>query len=95
MSTLPTVQFGPFRTYTKGDLDAVRFEWKAQRPSISGRLTSASVNGQSYTIGGVEFAREEALDHLAAAYCSLGIYDYGQPAGNRAVALFTAPPQLA
>lgn len=90
MSTLPTVQFGPFRFCTKAQLDAVRLTFTADASSFNQGLASASVNGQSYAFSyqGRDYSREEFGDHLAAAYCSLGVYDYGTPAPTRSVARF-------
>ncbi len=90
MSTLPTVTFGPFRFSTKAQLDAVRLKFTAEADSFNQGLVSASVNGQSFAFahGGITYSREEFGDALAAAYCSLGIYDYGTPAGNRVAARF-------
>ena len=97
MSTLPTVQFGPFRFCTRAQLDAVRLKFTADAAAFNQGLSSASVNGQSFSFNyqGVAYSREEFGDQIAAAYCALGIYDYGTPAPNRSAARFAAPtPRL-
>lgn len=86
---LQTVPFGPFRFSTKGDLDAARIAFRAQASSFNSGLVGASVNGQSFQFSapdGTPMTREEYGDHLAAAYCSLGITDYGTPSPSRTVA---------
>lgn len=90
MSTLPVVTFGPFRFCTRSQLDALRLKFTAEADSFNQGLASASVNGQSYAFSyqGRDYSREEFGDHLAAAYCALGVYDYGVPAPRSAVARF-------
>lgn len=85
-----TVQFGPFRFHTKDDLDAKRRAFVAKEPSAGLQLVGSSINGQSFqwAVGGATYTDEELGDHLAAAYCSLGILDYGVPTANRSVASF-------
>jgi hypothetical protein len=82
------VTAGPFRFCTKAQLDAERAKFTASAGDFNQTLTGASVNGQSYQFGGKEYNREEFGDQLAAAYCSLGIYDYGCPGASRTVARF-------
>jgi hypothetical protein len=89
MSSL-TVQSGPLRFSTKADLDQLRLKFRADADSFNTGLTSASVNGQSFSfnLGGVQYSREEYGDLLAAAYNQLGIYDYGTPSSTRRAASF-------
>lgn len=84
------VQFGPFRFRTKADLDVLRLAFIAKETSAGAQLVGSSINGQSFqwSIGGATYTDEEYGDQLAAAYCSLGVYDYGTPTGNRSVARF-------
>lgn len=85
-----TVQFGPFRFHTKIDLDVKREAFVAKEPSAGMQLVGSSINGQSFqwAVGGATYTDEELGDQLAAAYCSLGIYDYGTPTPNRSAARF-------
>ncbi len=87
-----TVQFGPFRFNTKEDLDALRLAFKARHSALGMVLIGNSTNGQSFQwqVGSEKMTDEELGDQLAAAYCSLGIYDYGQPTGNRSAVSFTS-----
>lgn len=84
------VQFGPFRFRTKDDLDAIRDAFVAKETSAGLQLVGSSVNGQSFqwAVGGATYTDEELGDHLAAAYCSLGVYEFGVPSGNRVAARF-------
>jgi len=84
MST-PCVQFGPYRFFSKTQLDAERVRFVAEVQKANTQLTGASVNGQSFqfTVNGREITLEEWGDQLAAAYLSLGITDYGAPAPSR------------
>lgn len=83
---LPTVTRGPLRFRTKADLDSLRLAFVAKTPSYGLTLTGSSINGQSFqfTLAGVTYTEEEFGDILAAAYCQLGIFDYGTPSGTTA-----------
>jgi len=84
------VQFGPFRFKDKDDLDRIRLAIKESTPTAGLTLVGSSINGQSlqWAVNGASMTEEELYDQLAAAYCSLGIYTYGTPTGNRSVARF-------
>lgn len=87
-----TVSFGPFRFNTKEDLDLKRIAFVKKIPAAGLTLVGSSINGQSFqwsTGGAATFTDEELGDALAAAYCDLGIYDYGVPSGNSVAARFT------
>lgn len=90
MSTSLTVQSGPFTFSTKGELDAIRLDFKAKATSFNAGLSSASVNGQSFTFSyaGVEYRREEFAMLLQDAYLQLGISDYGAPPSATRVTRF-------
>lgn len=89
MST-STVQSGVYRFFTKAELDQERLRYKATVKTANTQLTSASVNGQSYTVqvNGREMTLEQWGDALADAYNQLGISDYGVPTSNRRVSRF-------
>jgi hypothetical protein len=80
MST-PTVQSGLYRFFSKVQLDQERLRYVEQVRAANTNLSSASVNGQSFTfaVGGRELTLEQWGDTLADAYNQLGIYDYGAP----------------
>ena len=90
MSSSLTVQSGPFTFSTKADLDAIRLDFRAKATSFNSGLSSASVNGQSFTFSyaGVEYPREQFAQLLQDAYCQLGDTSYGVPQPNRAVNRF-------
>ncbi len=86
-----TVPFGPFRFRTKDDLDIIRAAFVAKTPASGMTLVGSSINGQSFqwALGGTAtYTDEEMGDHLAAAYNSLGVYDYGTATGNGYAARF-------
>ena len=84
------VQFGPFRFRTMNDLDQIRAAMIAREPSAGVQLVGSSVSGQSFqwSIGGATYTEEELGDQLAAAYCSLGNYEYGRPSPDRSASRF-------
>lgn len=84
MST-PSVLFGPYRFFSKSQLDTERLRFVAEVQKANTQLTGASVNGQSFqfSVNGREITLEEWGDQIAAAYLSLGFTDYGNPAPSR------------
>lgn len=84
MST-PTVQSGPYRFFTKAELDQERLRYKEQVKSANTQLAGSSINGQSFTfnVGGREMSLAEWANALADAYQQLGITEYGAPESNR------------
>ena len=85
MSTVVT--FGLYRFFSKAQLDLERARYVSEVQKANTQLTSASINGQSFqfSVQGRELSLSEWGDELAAAYCSLGITDYGTPSSSRAV----------
>ena len=80
------VTSGPFRFCTRANLDSIRLKLVAGVPTSEAQLPGASINGQSYQFAapdGQTYTRTEFGDPLAAAYCQLGITDYGTPAPRR------------
>lgn len=76
------VTAGPFRFCTKAKLDQIRLTFVESAPTGEAQLTGASINGQSFQFTAPDqqtYTREEFADHLAAAYCQLGITQYGSP----------------
>ena len=83
------VTSGPFRFCTRAQLDQVRIDFMNKAVDFNSGLTGASINGQSFqfaTPDGQTYTREEFGDHLAAAFCQLGVTQYGAPTGTTAVA---------
>jgi hypothetical protein len=86
---LQVVPNGPFGGCTVQQLNQARLEFTASASGSfnSGQLSGASINGQSFQFAAPdqrEYTRTEYWEHLKAAYCQLGITDYGTPASNRA-----------
>ena len=83
---MQVVTQGPFGGCTRAQLDLARLEFTKTASSFNSGLTGASINGQSYqfaTPDGREYTRAEYWAQLQAAYCQLGVTDFGTPAGNR------------
>jgi hypothetical protein len=85
----PVVQSGPFGGCTVQQLNQARLEFTktASGSYAAGTLSGASIAGQSFQFAAPdqrEYTRTEYWEHLKAAYCQLGITDYGTPASNRA-----------
>lgn len=77
---------GPFRFCSRSHLDQARIKALETSTDFNNGLTAATIAGQSYqfaTPDGQTYTREEYLDHLADAYCQLGITDYGFPSPSR------------
>lgn len=91
MSTVVTS--GLYRFFTKAQLDLERARYVAEVQKANTQLSGASVNGQSFQfqVNGREMPLEEWGDHITAAYCSLGITDFGTPASNRSSVMTRAP----
>jgi hypothetical protein len=88
--SLPVVQSGLYRFFTKAQLDQERLRYIAEVQKSNTQLTGASINGQSFQfqINGRELTLEQWADALAAAYCQLGITDYGLPTPSRSTIRF-------
>jgi hypothetical protein len=85
-----TVNFGLYRFFTKAQLDAERLRYVQEVQKANSTLAGAGINGQTFTFSlrGRELSLEEWGDTLAAAYNSLGVYDYGTPGSRDSLARF-------
>lgn len=85
-----TVSFGLYRFFSRAQLDAERNRYIAEVQKANTQLSSASINGQSFTfnVAGRELSLAEWGDALAAAYNDLGEFKYGTPSPDRVTARF-------
>jgi len=90
MAAQTIVQFGPFRGCTLTELRNAKRAYVAASASggFNGRLSGASINGQSFSYSGDHYTREELGEQLSAAFQSLGSDEFGSPVGHSGAATF-------
>lgn len=86
---LPTVATGPYRFFTKPELDAEQQRYKTAVKTAGSALASSTQNGQSLTFGPRrDWSLEEWAEHLSGAYAQLTPGVYPDAAPNRTAAVF-------
>jgi hypothetical protein len=84
-----TVSAGPYRFFTRAELDTEQARYKAAMQRSGSDLAGAAANGASFQFGPRrDWSLQQWADHLAAAYAQLGDTRYGTPAPRRAAAGF-------
>jgi len=86
---LPTVATGPYRFFTKAQLDTEQARYIAAVQTAGSALAGSTQNGQSLTFGPRrDWSLKEWGEHLAGAYAQVAPGLYADPVPARTAARF-------